>query len=97
MLRADKVAWSKSVAALDGVTVLCNAMPCRPAATTRRRPESSRCKVDRRAAVVVREAHLTSRTTYGSPRVHAELVAKGERVSRKRVVANGDVSSENQR
>jgi transposase InsO family protein len=52
----------------------------------RRRPESTHCKVDRRLAVLVREAHVTSRKTYGSPRVHAELVAKGEKVSRKRVV-----------
>jgi transposase InsO family protein len=36
--------------------------------------------------VLVREAHERSRKTYGSPRVHAELVANGERVSRKRVV-----------
>jgi len=52
----------------------------------RRRPESQRSKADRRLAVLVHEAHVRSRRTYGSPRVHAELVAKGEKVSRKRVV-----------
>jgi transposase InsO family protein len=52
----------------------------------RRRPESSRSKTDRRLSVLVREAHERSRRTYGSPRVHAELCANGERVSRKRVV-----------
>jgi putative transposase len=36
--------------------------------------------------VLVDEAHERSRRTYGSPRVHAELRAHGERVSRKRVV-----------
>jgi len=51
-----------------------------------RRPESTRSRTDRRLSVLVREAHERSRRTYGSPRVHAELVANGERVSRKRVV-----------
>ena len=32
----------------------------------------------------VREAHAASKGRYGSPRVHAELRASGERVSRKR-------------
>lgn len=41
---------------------------------------------DRRLSVLVRESHERSRKTYGSPRVHADLGAQGERVSRKRVV-----------
>jgi transposase InsO family protein len=36
--------------------------------------------------VLVRESHERSRKTYGSPRVHADLGARGERVSRKRVI-----------
>jgi putative transposase len=36
--------------------------------------------------VLVRESHERSRKTYGSPRVHADLGAQGERVSRKRVI-----------
>jgi transposase InsO family protein len=52
----------------------------------RRRPEPQHARDDRRLAVLVREAHERSRRTYGSPRVHAELVAQGEQVSRKRVV-----------
>ena len=52
----------------------------------RRRPESKRVADDRFLAVLVREAHERSRRTYGSPRVHADLAAAGERVSRKRVV-----------
>jgi len=50
------------------------------------RGESRRAREDRRLAVLVREAHERSRRNYGSPRVHAELAARGEQVSRKRVI-----------
>jgi putative transposase len=33
----------------------------------------------------IRAAHAASRGTYGAPRIHAELTAKGMRVGRKRV------------
>ena len=49
------------------------------------RPESERDKADRALAEVVTRIHRDSRGTYGSPRVHAELRARGQRVSRKRV------------
>ena len=49
------------------------------------RPESERSKEDRALAEVVTAVHEESRGTYGSPRVHAELHARGRRVSRKRV------------
>jgi putative transposase len=49
------------------------------------RPRSSRSRRDEELAERVAEAHLTSRRRYGSPRVHAELKAAGERVGRKRV------------
>lgn len=52
----------------------------------RERPESTHAREDRRLGVLVRESHEQSRRTYGSPRVHADLVADGERVSRKRVI-----------
>jgi transposase InsO family protein len=52
----------------------------------RGRPESAHARDDRRLSVLVREAHERSRRTYGSPRVHAELAAGGEHVSRKRVI-----------
>lgn len=52
----------------------------------RGRPPPARAREDHRLRVLVREAHERSRRTYGSPRVHAELAARGERVSRKRVV-----------
>jgi putative transposase len=41
---------------------------------------------DRRLSLLVRAAHDESRRTYGSPRIHVELAAQGERVGRKRVV-----------
>ena len=50
------------------------------------RSESNHAKRDRQLAVLVCEAHERSRKTYGSPRVHAELAANGEAVSKKRVV-----------
>jgi transposase InsO family protein len=49
------------------------------------RPESERNKADRALAEVVTAVHQESRGRYGSPRVHAELRARGQRVSRKRV------------
>jgi putative transposase len=52
----------------------------------RDRRESARAREDRRLAVLVRESHDRSRKTYGSPRVHADLGARGERVSRKRII-----------
>ena len=36
--------------------------------------------------VLVEESHRASRTIYGSPRVHRDLLKRGERVSRKRVM-----------
>jgi putative transposase len=51
----------------------------------RERPASERAKADARLAVEVVAAHQRSRATYGSPRVHAELRARGVRVGRKRV------------
>jgi transposase InsO family protein len=52
----------------------------------RRRPESARVQEDRRLGALVQAAHERSRKIYGSPRVHAELAAGGEHVSRKRVI-----------
>jgi transposase InsO family protein len=52
----------------------------------RKRPESKRAIEDRRLKVLVHEAHVEGRRAYGSPRVHRELQAHGERVSRKRVI-----------
>lgn len=51
----------------------------------RDRGESDRAREDRRLGVLVRESFERSRKTYGAPRVHADLAAAGEHVSRKRI------------
>ena len=50
-----------------------------------KRPESAHAVEDRRLSVLVRASHQESRHNYGSPRVHADLLAAGEHVGRKRV------------
>jgi putative transposase len=52
----------------------------------RYRPASSRRRADLHLVEVIRAIHASSRGTYGSPRVHAELrLGQGVRVGRKRV------------
>ena len=51
----------------------------------RKRRLSRRAKTDTALTAQIRAAHAASRGTYGTPRVHAELAAKGIRVGRKRV------------
>ena len=49
------------------------------------RNESGRAREDRRLMARIRDIFTVSRETYGSPRVHRELVLDGERCGRKRV------------
>jgi putative transposase len=49
------------------------------------RPESLRQQEEQQLAEEVAQVHQESRGTYGSPRVHAEMRARGRKVSRKRV------------
>jgi len=49
------------------------------------RDTSDRAREDRRLRLLIRAIYRQSRRLYGAPRIHAELVAQGERVSRKRV------------
>jgi putative transposase len=51
----------------------------------RERPMSEREKSDRAIEAQIAEIHHWSRGTYGVPRIHAELAARGTRVGRKRV------------
>ncbi len=50
-----------------------------------KRPESARARRDAELSDKVEAIHSRSRRTYGAPRIHAELRAEGEQVSRKRV------------
>ena len=50
----------------------------------KRRP-SQRAETDVVLIAEIRVAHEASRGTYGAPRIHAELAAKGLRVGRKRI------------
>ena len=49
------------------------------------RPPSARAVEDKMLMKTVRTVHTTSRETYGSPRIHAELRATGHRHGRKRI------------
>ena len=49
------------------------------------RPLSERRKRDLELSAVLEQAHAESRGTYGAPRLHAELAARGFHVGRKRV------------
>jgi putative transposase len=49
------------------------------------RPPAKRTQTDQRLAVEIAAVHAESRRRYGSPRVHAELRDRGQRVGRKRI------------
>ncbi len=49
------------------------------------RPESKRARRQRYLLEKIRQVHLESREIYGSPRIHGELVARGERVGKNTV------------
>lgn len=51
----------------------------------KKRPKPARVKADAQLAAAVAGVHQRSRKTYGSPRVHQELKARGVYVGRKRV------------
>jgi transposase InsO family protein len=50
-----------------------------------KREASQRARRDAMLLAEIRAAHAASRGTYGAPRIHAELAAKGIRVGRKRI------------
>ena len=50
-----------------------------------KRPEPTRRRRDAQLMARITAIHKSSRRTYGSPRIHAELAAEGHRVGRKRV------------
>lgn len=69
------------------ITVLCSVLGVSRSGfhAWRKRPTAPRVRSDAQLAAQVAAVHKRSRKTYGSPRVHAELRAKGVRVGKKRV------------
>ena len=70
-----------------GVTRLCKALKMSRSGyyDWKSRPVSVHARRDGELAELIEEIHTRSRTTYGSPRVHAELRRLDQRCSRKRV------------
>ncbi len=83
-----KFAFIAEEKADEGVARWCRALSVSRAGyyAWSKRPESRHAREDRRLAIVVRDVHESSRRTYGSPRVLAELVARDEHVGRNRII-----------
>jgi putative transposase len=69
------------------VTVLCHVLGVSRSGfhAWRKRPQAPRARIDSQLAAQVAAVHNRSRRTYGSPRIHAELRARGVRVGKKRI------------
>lgn len=82
-----KFAFILAEKAFYPITVLCRVLEVSRSGfhAWRGRPPAPRVRSDAQLAARVAAVHARSRKTYGSPRVHAELQAKGVRVGRKRV------------
>lgn len=80
-------AWVDAEKAAYPVRTLCRVMKVSPSGfyASRGRPESTHTRQDRRLRVRIHASFQASRTWYGSPRVHRDLIDDGVRVSRKRV------------
>ena len=71
-----------------GITILCRCMRVTRSGfyAWQRRVESPHAQEDRRLKVLVRASFDESKQRYGSPRIHQDLLAQQENVSRKRVI-----------
>ena len=69
------------------VRVMCEALSVAPSGyyAWRSRPDSLRKIANRALLVDIRRVHAQHRERYGAPRIHAELRAEGQTISRKRV------------
>jgi putative transposase len=69
------------------VRVMCDALSVSPSGfyAWRSRPEGPRKIANRELLADIRRVHADHRGRYGAPRIHAELRAEGQSVSRKRV------------
>lgn len=82
-----KYAAIKAHQACFEVALMCRALEVSRSGfyAAHQRRASVRARRDEELRMQVRVIHQASRCTYGSPRVHAELQAQGERCGRKRV------------
>ena len=82
-----KFAFIQAEKATFPVIALCRVLGVSRAGfyAAQRRPVAARVTADARLAVEIAAIHADSRRRYGSPRVHAELRARGQCTSRKRV------------
>jgi transposase InsO family protein len=82
-----KFAFILAEKAVYTITMLCRVLEVSRSGfhAWRARPQPPRVRSDAQLAVQVAAVHKRSRKAYGSPRVHAELRAKGVRVGKKRV------------
>jgi putative transposase len=73
--------------ALYPIATMCRVLGVSPGGyyAWRFRPQSKRAVADEELTRKIRGIHARSRGTYGVPRIHAELVAEGVHVGRKRV------------
>jgi len=71
-----------------GITILCRCLRVTRSGFYgwQRRLESPHAQEDRRLKVLVRASFDESKQRYGSPRIHQDLIAQQENVSRKRVI-----------
>jgi transposase InsO family protein len=79
-IQAEKAAWP--------VTALCAAMKVSTSGfyASQRRAPPARARKDERLKVSIRASFEASRKTYGSPRIHKDLVEAKEKVGRNRVI-----------
>jgi putative transposase len=73
--------------AFHGVVPVCRTLGVSPSGfyAWRKRPLSPRARTDVELSAEIQAIHRESRGTYGAPRIHAELAARGVRLGRKRV------------
>jgi len=77
----------KAHRAAHPIATLCRVLDVSPSGyyAWHRRTPSPHAQEDVSLATEIEAIHTHSRGTYGAPRIHAELVARGRPVSRKRV------------
>jgi putative transposase len=83
-----KFAWIQTEKAHYPVRKLCRWLGVTPSGfyTWCTRPASAHATRDRQLTVLVQASFDASKQRYGSPRIHEDLLAQQERVSRKRVI-----------